>query len=310
MYGSKRPAKGFTLIELLVVIAVITVLAGVLFPVISQVRWRAKMTKCQSNLHNLHLAVVQYYESEGRGAWYPPWLTYLGDPRRDEEPELKRIAPGYIDDPKAFICPADETEGQEGNRHSGWNWEKASKQTEYDEFQNPDADWHPDWDFTRDEAGEDKVPCSYLYEFCSERCEWAHRDAIDAGYAPQSDPAADDSMRAPELEWEHYDGSGWRAGGWPDVPNKEDFLRVADTNHDNSVSWAEIKSMCRDGASISAGGKMFRLPKMEGRLPLIRCYWHVGGPIVDRESTAVLNVNVGGDMSMGHFMWQRDLGMY
>ncbi len=52
--------EGFTLIELLVVIAIIAILAGILFPVFSQVREKARQSQCMSNLRNQALAFMQY----------------------------------------------------------------------------------------------------------------------------------------------------------------------------------------------------------------------------------------------------------
>jgi prepilin-type N-terminal cleavage/methylation domain-containing protein/prepilin-type processing-associated H-X9-DG protein len=54
--------SGFTLIELLVVIAIIALLAAILFPVFAQAREKARSATCQSNLHQIGLAILMYKE--------------------------------------------------------------------------------------------------------------------------------------------------------------------------------------------------------------------------------------------------------
>jgi prepilin-type N-terminal cleavage/methylation domain-containing protein/prepilin-type processing-associated H-X9-DG protein len=58
--GSHRP--GFSLLELLVVIAVITVLAGILYPVLAAARDRAQQTTCLSNLRQIACAQLLYLQ--------------------------------------------------------------------------------------------------------------------------------------------------------------------------------------------------------------------------------------------------------
>ena len=55
-----KARRGFTLIELLVVIAIISILAAILFPVFAKVREKARQTSCQSNLHQIGMALLQY----------------------------------------------------------------------------------------------------------------------------------------------------------------------------------------------------------------------------------------------------------
>lgn len=79
---------GFTLIELLAVIGIIALLISLLLPVLSRARQQAQWIACQSNLHQIGLAVEMYENQYGgylpqtfwatddlageKGSWYPP----------------------------------------------------------------------------------------------------------------------------------------------------------------------------------------------------------------------------------------------
>jgi prepilin-type N-terminal cleavage/methylation domain-containing protein len=116
--GRPVQRRGFTLAELLAVIATIAILAALLLPVLSKAKTKAQRTSCMSNLRQLGLAWVMYYQdNNGRLVEsYPvnnPNAWVLGDmtvPGQANNPELIRQGKHYPFDRDTHIyhCPTDK----------------------------------------------------------------------------------------------------------------------------------------------------------------------------------------------------------
>jgi len=119
----RHPSAGFTLIELLVVIAIIAILAGLLFPAMSQAKSRAHSIACANNLRQLQLAFQLYTDDNDHrmplnkigmpfGYWQSvdgAWV--VGNAKRDKTDENLRKGTlwSYVGAAKLYQCPADRS---------------------------------------------------------------------------------------------------------------------------------------------------------------------------------------------------------
>jgi prepilin-type N-terminal cleavage/methylation domain-containing protein/prepilin-type processing-associated H-X9-DG protein len=90
--------KGFTLIELLVVVAIISLLAGILFPVFARARENARQASCLSNVKQLGLAIEQYKQD------YDGFYPFARGPKADSW--YGNFLEPYIKARQIIFCPS------------------------------------------------------------------------------------------------------------------------------------------------------------------------------------------------------------
>ena len=102
---SGRQQSGFTLVELLTVMVIIALLAGMLFPVFSSARAKARQASCASNLKNLTQAGVMYSQDydgqyldysvqQANYLWNAAFEPYLKSRLVEMCPDASRPDPG------------------------------------------------------------------------------------------------------------------------------------------------------------------------------------------------------------------------
>jgi prepilin-type N-terminal cleavage/methylation domain-containing protein/prepilin-type processing-associated H-X9-DG protein len=112
MFARRRHVnlRGFTLIELLVVISIIGILVGLLLPAINSAREAGRRAQCQSNMHNITLAIQGYINNRNA---FPPagefcedatTLTQLtsGNPPDPTQSVINTYLPGNSGTPRGF----------------------------------------------------------------------------------------------------------------------------------------------------------------------------------------------------------------
>lgn len=120
MGRKSRKKQGFTLVELLVAISIISLLMGILLPVLSKIRHQARTIVGSNNQKQTVIAAklfafdndefyppsVSYIEYSGNWNWYDPrtltsWNTTPMHPHRAMSEYLR----SYINDASIMFCP-------------------------------------------------------------------------------------------------------------------------------------------------------------------------------------------------------------
>jgi prepilin-type N-terminal cleavage/methylation domain-containing protein len=105
--------KGMNLVELLIVISVIAVLTGLLFPVLTSVRERARIVYCVNNLKQIGAALHMY--AQDHDGFVPPYTNCLDSnyliPNSNNPNLFEAAYYSYTKNKQIWYCPLDPYAG-------------------------------------------------------------------------------------------------------------------------------------------------------------------------------------------------------
>jgi prepilin-type N-terminal cleavage/methylation domain-containing protein/prepilin-type processing-associated H-X9-DG protein len=116
---SAAAARAFTLIELLVVIAIIAILAGTLLPTLGRAGESGRTAACQSNLHQIGVALQLYTQENGN---HMPTMYDMPLNGATNLPVINSMLASQLGSPAVLRCPSDLARlfEQTGSSYS-WN---------------------------------------------------------------------------------------------------------------------------------------------------------------------------------------------
>ncbi|AKJ63640.1 type II secretion system protein [Kiritimatiella glycovorans] len=101
--------SGFTLVELLVVIAILAVLMMILVPAIQKGLEQAQMTRCQSHLRTIGVAVMEHVsDHKNRLPWLGDFGWDQGSWNVDRFWRNQLVDGGYLEDYDVLQCPGEK----------------------------------------------------------------------------------------------------------------------------------------------------------------------------------------------------------